>query len=237
MRLAIFVIVLFITGCADPNRMGMVRQPGGGLQAGSTVSHVSVIDSSQFDNKRLKLRIRNVSGDPAFDLTPLRETLLSSYRAAGYSISEEEDFGLLLDITVRYSGQFSSDMTAELGVLGAVAGGIAGYRSNAVAGSAIGIVSGATLGAIAGSYVTTDTYIVIAEATIAVVDPLRGKTESSLSFGGGSSTKKKKRSNYNAFRESDTTTIAVYAGGRSTPQSAIVSNVRSRFERILRDLI
>ena len=41
-----------------------------------------------------------------------------------------------------------------------------GYRSNLDAGTAIGVVSGATLGAIIGSYITDDTYIIVAKVTI-----------------------------------------------------------------------
>ncbi len=65
---AIFGIAL-ISACAPQSRMGMVVDSETGLQIGSAIEKNIVIDSSQFTDRRMKLRIRNSSGDPAYDLS------------------------------------------------------------------------------------------------------------------------------------------------------------------------
>jgi hypothetical protein len=57
---------------------------------------------------------------------------------------------------------------------------------------------------------------------------------------GFSSSKKKKieeDSGFKPFCQRITTGIAVFAGGRNTPQSSVASEVRKRFIRIISDVI
>jgi hypothetical protein len=161
MTSALLVLGLILGGCAPQQRMGMVVDPETRLQYGSVVERNILIDSSQFKNKKLKLRIRNTSGDPAFDLYGFRSRLEQSYASKGYALTAGDDFGLLVDVNVVYSGQTRTDLRQEFGFLGAAAGGtagaIAGTGGSAEAGAAIGIISGAALGTIIGSYVTEDT--------------------------------------------------------------------------------
>ena len=236
--IALAVALAALAGCAPRQRPGMVVDPVTGLQYGSVVERNLVIDASQFENPRLKLRIRNTSGDPAFDLAGFRDALESAYRAKGYEPVADDGFGVLLDVNVLYSGQTSENLSAEYGFLGAASGGVGGYYVDAEPGIAAGGVAGATLGAIIGSYITEDTYIVVAEVTLAVPDGRSGSTEKKIHFGvDGQTDSDTRKSGRSRFDEQIRSGIAVYAGGSNTGQAEIAEGVRRRFGRILADVI
>jgi hypothetical protein len=242
-RRAVLVALLVavpLAACAPRQRSGMVVDPATGLQYGSTVERNLVVDASQFDDPRLKLRIRNTSGDPVFDLAAFRDALESAYQARGYvtaSGAAGDTYGVLLDINVVYSGQLSQSMAAEYGFLGLAAGGIGGSYAG-TRGAAAGAVSGAALGAILGSYVTEDTYIVVAEVTLAVADARSGRIERVIQFGVDDDAEDSTGDfGRRRFDEQLRTGVAVYAGGRSIAQAAIAEEVRQRLRRILADVI
>jgi hypothetical protein len=236
--IAALLALMALAACAPRQRPGMVVDPETGLQYGSVIERNLVIDASQFENPRLKLRIRNISGDPAFDLAGFRDTLENAYRAKGYEPVADDGFGVLLDVNVLYSGQTSENLSAEYGFLGATAGGVAGYYVDEEPGVAAGGVAGATLGAIIGSYITDDTYIVVAEVTLAVPDGRSGSTERKIRFGvDGQTDSDTKKSGRRRFDEQIRAGIAVYAGGRNTTHAEIAEGVRRRFGRILADVI
>lgn len=235
---AMLLTLVAFAACAPPQRDGMVIDPATGLQYGSAVERNLVVDASQFDDRRLRLRIRNISGDPAFDLTGFRGALESAYRAKGYAPVSGDAFGVLIDVNVVYSGQTREDLAAEYGFLAAALGGLGGYASEADGATAAGAIVGATLGAILGSYVTDDTYIVVAEVTVAVPDGRSGSTERTIQFGvDGQAEADTRKSGRRRFEEQIRSGIAVYAGGRNATQAEIAAGVRQRFGRILADVI
>jgi hypothetical protein len=134
-----------------------------------------------------------------------------------------------------------TDLRQEFGFLGAAAGGtagaVAGTGGSIEAGAAIGVISGVALGSIIGSYVTEDTYIVIARYNVAVADQYRGEKKTTIVFGSSGTQQKTERSNIKPFEQRLSSGIAVYAGGRNTPQARISDRVRQRFARILSDMI
>lgn len=234
----LFLGILVLAACAPQSRMGMVVDRSTGLQFGSVVERNIVVDPSQFADRRIHLRIRNTSGDPAFDLGTFKSLLERSYAARGYQPTDGADFGILIDVNVVYSGQTSQNMSTEFAFLGAAGGAIVGARGRADAGTAIGLLSGATLGSIVGSYVSEDTYIVIADVSLRVGESKEGSSktivfDSSKRQDNDSAAAKA----FRPFSKQIDTGIAVYAGGRSIPQSRISGEVRERFGRILRDII
>jgi hypothetical protein len=231
------LIIILISSCAPQQRMGMVLDNNTGLQFGSVVENNFLIDSSQFENKKIKLRIRNTSGDQEFDLRRFKSAIEQSYMSKGYEPSNADDFGILIDVNVVYSGQISTNLSTEFAFLGAAAGGIIGARSNAEAGTAIGLVSGITLGAILGTFVTDDTYIVVADVNVAVTDLSRTERKTTIIFGADDKEEERASSGFKPFRERLQTGISVYAGGRSISQSRIAEQVRQRLVRILADVI
>ncbi len=236
---------VLVAGCVGTptSRLGMVKSPDSGLMIGSAIDGFSVTDPAFFSNKRVKVRIRNTSGDSAFDLYEFRSKLEDAYRDTGFEPTREDDFGLLVDLNVTLSGHVQTNMTDEYALIGAGAGGIAGYRSGATAGTATGVLAGATLGSIAGSFVTDDTYVIVADVTLVIVKNPRkreGKTITfSRSVSGSIEDEEDRRTSRSRPKMGSIieSTVAVFAGGRNTPQSAIVDMVRQRMIRIVRDII
>jgi hypothetical protein len=240
---AIGLFAITLGGCASQSRMGMVRDPATGLQFGSVVERNLVTDASFYANKRIKVRTRNTSGDTAFDLRGFAEEIKASYAAKGYAPTEGDDFGLLVDVNVMYSGQAQTNLAREFGFLGAGAGGLAGAaRSDAVAAGA-GILAGATLGAIIGSNVTEDTYVIVGRVTFGEIKE-RTESEKQVIFSRSPRTRHDKDDEDDegirksrSLRQAHSSGVAVYAGGRNTPQSEIAGEVRRRWARIVGDMI
>ena len=236
---------------APPARMGMVKDPDTGLQFGSVIERSIVTDASFYKNKRIKVRVRNTSGDMAFDLRRFTDQIRAAYRAAGYEPTDGDDFGVLVDVNVIYSGQVQTDMAKKFAFLGAVGGGvgggIAGYRSNTTAGTAIGAAAGtaagAALGNIIGSYITDDTYIIVSRVTFGIIKgPARrdGKTitfSRSITGHPEDEEDREEKRRERGLRDAVSTQISVFAGGRNVRQSEIAEEVRQRFVRIISDVI
>ena len=233
--LLLFSLVI-LCSCASPQRMGMVKDPKTGLQYGSMIQRNLLVDSSQFANKGLKLRIRNTSGDSVFSLNEFRNGLEGAYSAKGYQITDNDDFGILLDINVVYSGAATKNLAKEFGLGAAVAGGAVGSR-NGSADAAIGVVAGAALGTILGSYITEDTYIVIADINFLTAEPGVGRSETTVTFSASEKKITSEDTGVKPFRDRLQTRVSLYAGGTNTPQSQISNGVRNRFIRILSDMI
>jgi hypothetical protein len=238
---AALFLSLFVAGCINPTaRYGMVKNPDTGLQFGSVVQKNFVTDSSFYKNKKIKIRIRNTSGDTEFNLSEFSQALKQSYTAKGYIPTENSDFGLLIDVNVMYSGQIQTNMANEYSFLGAAGGGLTGASGSAL-GAAAGVLGGATLGYIVGSYVTDDTYIIISEVSVTTVKE-RKSAQKSITFSRSPKTKHDhydqdtktyRRSIKKVFRNK----VSVFAGGRSVRQSRIAREVRERIARIVGDII
>lgn len=159
-----------MTGCGNlvspTARLGMVKNPDTGLQIGSVVEKSSVTDASFYKNKTIKVRTPNTSGDVAFDLREFTDRLRTAYAAAGYTPTDKDDFGLLVDVNVIYSGQIQTNLADEFAFVGGAAGGIAGARSDARFGTGIGALGGATLGNVIGSFIADGTYIIVARVPV-----------------------------------------------------------------------
>lgn len=244
--LAVAATVL-LSGCGNlinpPARMGMVKNPDTGLQIGSVVEKNLVTDASFYKNRKIKVRIRNTSGDPAFDLAGFTSRLQSAYASAGYEPTTGDDFGLLVDVNVVYSGQVQTNLAGEFGFLGASAGALAGAARGSDIAFAAGTIAGATLGSILGSFVTDDTYMIIAKVTFGIIkgtpkrDGKRITFSRSLSGQPEDQEEIEERRRARGFRKSHSTGISVFAGGRNVYQSEIAGMVRQRFVRIIRDII
>lgn len=233
------IIGVTVSACQQTgNRLNMVADPASGLRYGSVIEKSIFVDPEQFEDDRIKVTIRNTSGDTALDVHDLKSGLERAYGSKGYD-PVDRDFGLKLDLNVVYSGHIQRDMSTKYGFLGAAAGGIAGYRSSTRAGTAIGVLAGATLGSIIGATQTVDTYIVVAEVALGVRDGGGGKAGNSKTVVFGSSPKKQetRKRAFKPFRGVIRTKVAVYGGGRNVTQAQIIGEVRRRLIRIVGDVI
>ncbi|MBT3845027.1 MAG: hypothetical protein HN806_03295 [Gammaproteobacteria bacterium] len=237
----IMVVAFFLLGvggCADKSRLGMMKDPVTGLQYGSIIGESFFIDPDQFPNKTIKVTARNVSGDINYDIREFVGALKSSFEEKGYFPYKSNGFGLKVDVIVEYSGHIQQNMSSTFGLLGGGAGYIAGRHSSAIAAEGIGIVAGATLGAIAGSYVTDDTYIIVAKVNIGVMDGKSGKNVKTITFSSSPKHQEEDESDgFKRFKEVVSTKVAVFGGGRNVSQDKIINEVKRRLIRVVSDVI
>ncbi|MFW5837772.1 MAG: complement resistance protein TraT [Desulfovibrionaceae bacterium] len=235
--------VLVLGSCQPKSRMGMVVDPDTGLQYGSVVSGSLTMDPSLLKDTRLKIRLRNTSGDPVFNLQEFRTLLEQSYEAQGYEIVRDGDFGVLLDVNVVYSGQATETMALEYGLLGAGGGAAAGFYGNQQSSSrgaqtGMGAVSGAALGAVIGNYVRDETFCVVSQISVAIPRSKKEAPESTIVFSESRKRRKEEmRRVFRQYRHKYDLTAASYAGGQGIDQSAIAQQVRERFYRIVANIM
>lgn len=249
-RLGVTVaLCLLIGGCVgqSTSRLGMVRDPATGLQIGSVVERTVVTDASFHRNRRIKVRIRNTSGDPAFDLHAFAERLRAAYAASGYEPTEEDDFGLLVDMNVMYSGQVQSNLATEYALLGAAGGAVTGAAmSGDRIGLAAGGLAGASFGSILGSFATEDTYVVVAHVTFATISEPLPESSKTITFSRSPRTgdkdedvrrRREEERSARGIRKTFSSDVSVFAGGTNVPQSRIADDVRERLVRIVSEFI
>jgi predicted lipid-binding transport protein (Tim44 family) len=221
----------------------MVKDPKTGLMFGSIIEKTLVTDASFYTNKKIKVRTRNTSGDVAFGLKKFADKLRTAYSTKGYEPTTKDDFGLLIDVNVKYSGQIQTNMATEYGFLGAIGGGLAGAsKTGGTFGTAAGAAAGATVGTILGSFITEDTYIIIVRVTFAVIKKYK-KSKKKITFSRSQKLKnmddpdEEDKVYKQSFKKAYSTYIAVFAGGDNTPQSKIADQVSQRIIRIVSDFI
>lgn len=230
-------LCLPLGACNGKNRHNMVRDEKDGLLYGSFNTHNLVVDPDQFDNSKLKVSIRNTSGDRHFNLSGLKSQIENAYAARGYEIVQGKGWGLKIDINVRYSGHIEQNYAREYASIGAGAGAVGGYYDNDWQGAAAGTVAGASLGYILGSYDTFDTYMILTDVVFYSLRKNSGVSEYSITFSGAKPRQRTFDSGYRRPHKTGQTTVAAYAGGRNVDQIEIVGGVRDRLRRILSNII
>jgi Enterobacterial TraT complement resistance protein len=228
-----------VAACQRTNRADMVVDSQTNRMYGMRSDGVPVFtDASLFPNRRLKLSLRNMSGDAVWDLDSTREKLYRVFLDKGYQRSDGEDFGLKVDLNVLRSQQFDNSMLTEYGFLGSAGGGLAGAAAGGLGGgstgtgAAIGLAAGAALGAIGGYFTTDSTYVVVTEATFGVRrDSTRPRRV--VTFEGSPRVEEWEERGYDAFRKTQRVMIANYGGGRTVTQKDIAEEIRDRQIRSL----
>jgi hypothetical protein len=227
-----------LTACAPAPRQGMVLDQRTGISWGSVVENNILLDASQLANRNANISVRNVSGDEAYDIQGLRGVFSDVLGQKGYAVNQGDGFGVKFDVNVLYSGQARQDMMTQFAFLGGATGGLASYGgAHAGRNTLAGTVAGATLGAIAGSYVTEDTYMVVLEVSIAIIDQNLGTTTRTITFSSSPAAREHTRSNVKPFEQVLRTKIAVFAGGRNLPHDAVVEGVRRRISNIVSNIV
>jgi len=244
MMLVALVGIAACSKSAGENPYRLVEDKKTGYAYGATKSGEFIADPAMFRNAKLKIRIRNTTGDPSLDIYAFRQQLEQAYTDLGYEISEGRDFGILLDINVRYFGQITDTLSSDFVFLNTAAGGVAGSiqgiqsgnPADAVTGAAAGGVVGAAVGEILQNFITEETFIIVSSVTMGTVMPEHVGDESVIQFVTGKKIKQKK-TNFKGFRSRDTIQLAVYAGGTMAEKGDIIDEVRARYLRILKDII
>jgi hypothetical protein len=234
------------TGNTVANRLRMVPTGSDGVLIGSSIDRSWRVDASQFRNRSMKLRLRNTSGDAVFDPYGFRQSLAAAMEAKGYSVTDADDFGLMFDVNVIDSGRITEDRATQVALLGGAAGAAGGYELSrrgdlsGVGGTVLGGVAGATIGQILGSAMRNDTYIVVTQIFLGIMDREAQSTSRTIVFDRSRRPKEEEDEDdayYEPYRQALDARLAVYAGGSGVPQSRVVGPVRDRLLRILRDMV
>ena len=235
---------LLLSACRRGSVDGMVVDPATERMYGMRSDGALFTDPALYPNRRLKLTLRNMSGDPVWDLDDTREQIYRGYLDKGYERSDGVDFGLKVDLNVVRSQQFDRDMMAQYSFLGAAAGAAAGLGVGGVvagtagvaSGAAIGTASGVSLGTLAGYFVQDNIYVVITQATFAIRRHA-SKPRRVITFDGSPRIEEWEESTTGAFQKVEHVTISNYGGGRSVTQKDIADDIRARQVRSLISLI
>jgi hypothetical protein len=234
-------MVAALSACRRQNMGDMVVDGKTNRMYGMRSDKSLFVDPTMYPNRRLKLTLRNMSGDAAWDLDATRDKIYQGYMDKGYERSDGSDFGVKVDLNVVRSQQFDNDLMAQYGFLGgtigAIGGGIAGGMSgNPKLGSAAGLAAGVTLGTLAGFFTTDSIYVVITEATFAVRRNA-SKPRRVVTFDGSPRIEEWEESGYGSYHSVDRVFISNYGGGRNVSQLEIADDIRDRQIRSLISLI
>ena len=232
-------LATLVAACQRGNRGDMVVDSQTGRMYGMRSDGVPVFtDASLYPNRRLKLSLRNMSGDAAWDLDATRDRLYQVFLDKGYERSDGLDFGLKVDLNVLRSQQYDASMLTDYAFLGGNAGGLGGALGGGLSGGSsatgalTGLASGAALGAIGGYFTTDNTYVVVTEATFGIRrDSTRPRRV--VTFEGSPRVEEWEERGYDAFRKVQTVRIANYGGGRDMGQKEIAADIRERQIRSL----
>jgi hypothetical protein len=236
--IAILVTLVLFAGCAGSD----FREQG--FKIGSATSKTLFIDSSQFANRVVKLRIRNSSGDPAMDIGNIRNQIESGLRSAGYEISDK-GFGIVVDINAYFMNTVANGRSRASNEIGALLGAVAGYeatkRSGGISsgsGLILGAIAGATLQQVIRSSSEYDAYVAICDVNIGVIRQENRKKDV-FTIGGNKIEHQddEERSTYEAFALRETVKVAVYAGDTRENSNSTISAIHDRLARIVANLI
>jgi hypothetical protein len=232
-------LAALVGACQRRNQGDMVVDPDTNRMYGMRSDGPAIFtDPTLFPNRRLKMTVRNMSGDTVWDLDSTRDRLYRVFLDKGYQKSDGEDFGLKIDLNVLRSQQFDRSMLSEYGFLGTLGGGVAGgataaaIGANAGTGAAVGMAAGASLGAIAGHFTTDSIFVVVTEATFGIRrDSTRPRRV--VTFEGSPRVEEWEERGYDAFRKVHRVVFSNYGGGRNLAQKEIADDIRDRQIRSL----
>lgn len=237
--LALVMTTFFLGACAT-------SQPQSKFRSGSALSKNLFVDSSQFANKKVKLRLRNSSGDPSLNVSYIRNEISQGLSQAGYTLTEGDDFGILLDLNAY---QFESISSARNGnnsnAIGALLGGVAGYEGakrpgglSSGSGVIIGTIAGATLQEVLRYANETSTFILVADVNVGVKK--KNNTERDYFVVGGNriaDEPKIEDQTFASFALKDTVKVMVYAGDEATNRSSTITSLEQRLGRIVANML
>jgi outer membrane lipoprotein SlyB len=240
-KIVIGIVLAAILSACGTTTNHQIRK---GFQIGSMTSKNLFVDSSQFANRTIKLRLRNSSGDTALDVVRLRNSIETGLRNAGYQISDR-DFGIVMDVNAyQMQTALRANVRSNSGI-GALLGGVVGYetarRPGGIAsgsGAIIGAVAGAAIEEIINSHGETATYLALCEVNIGVVRKEYKKQDRFVI--GGNKIEHREDEEQDAFtnfvRREDVR-IAVFAGDDVTKANQTVDAVLERLGRVIANLI
>lgn len=230
--------IFLLIGCAG----GSYRDQG--FKIGSATSKTLFIDSSQFANRVVKLRIRNSSGDPAMDIGNIRNRLENGLRSAGYEISDK-GFGIVVDVNAYFMNSVANGRSRASNEIGALLGAVAGYEATKKSGGmgegsgiVLGAIVGATLQEVIRSSSEYDAYVVLCDVNIGVIRQENRKKDVFI-IGGNKIEHQEddEKSTFESFALRETVKVAVYAGDTREKYSSTINAIHDRLAGIVANMI
>lgn len=227
-----------LAGCATAD----YRDPG--LTLGSAVSRNLFVDASQFGNRRVKVRLRNSSGDPGVDMARMRGDVEAGLRAAGYQTTDE-NFGIVVDANLYFMNSVATGRRQASNEVGALLGGVAGYEMakgrggiGAGAGAILGAIAGATLQDVLRSHSDSDSYLAVCDVNIGVVQQQSTRRDSFV-IGGNRFEREREHPDptFESFAQRETVKVFVYAGDRRERRDRVMQAIQERLARVMSNLI
>lgn len=215
-----------------------------GLTIGSATSQNLFLDSSQFANRRVKIRFRNSSGDPSIDMSRMRAAVEQSLRLAGYAI-EQTNFGLVIDANLYFMNTVAVGRQQASNEVGALLGAVAGYELakrpsgvSAASGAIIGTIAGATLQDVLRAHNDYDSQLAICDVNLGVVRQ-RSTRGDKFVIGGNrfEHDQEKQADTFEAFAQRETIKVYVYAGDAPEHRQQVSNSIQERLARIVSNLI
>lgn len=211
---------------------------------GSAQTKNIFVDSSQFSNKTVKLRLRSSSGDPDLNLNLVRAEIERGLAAAGYKVSDD-DFGILLDVNAYMLQSVSAARRSGSNEVGALLGGVVGAEMarrpggiSTASGFILGAVTGATLQEVIRSSSEAAAYLVACDVNLGV-RRVENKSRDSFVIGGSriETQPKLQDSTFSDFSFSENLKVVVYAGDPSDNRTQTMRLIQERLGRVIANLL
>ncbi|MBF0142147.1 MAG: hypothetical protein HQL57_05715 [Magnetococcales bacterium] len=234
-----------VAGCATSTSqdLGLVEDPETGILLGSTIDRSVSLDSSFFENSRIKVKVRNTSGDAVFDLFGFHKEIETAYAQQGYPPTSKDDYGLLLDINVHHSGQIHEEWTGAGIGAGFFAGKMVGANMPDAGGQVKAVAIGTVLGGLLGRFMKQNTYLIAVHVSCSIFDPPAKREGKSITFSRSTmgdpelDEERQERIGKRKLKQTVGFEVVAYGGGRNVQQSEIAEPVRKRLVRIIKNII
>ncbi|CAA7626062.1 conserved hypothetical protein [Candidatus Terasakiella magnetica] len=185
-------------------------------------------DQAKFPSRRLKMSLRNMSGDQFWDMETTKERLYQGYIANGYEHSDDNELGVRADIKILYSGQLIDKILSDPSHL-FLSRGI-GYEGSA------GVTTGESLPSLR-NYVSDDSiYVVITEVIFAIRRP-PSTARRIVTFEGSPRVEEWEESSSGSFQQVNRVLISNYGGAPNVSRADMAEEIRDRQIRSLISLI
>lgn len=237
-RLLFALLPLVLAGCAAGS------YPANEFRIGSVTSKNIFVDASQFANRKVRLRLRNSSGNPSIDIHRIRTTVESGLRSAGYTL-EEQGAGIVMDVNLYFIDSVVEGRRQHSNHLGVLLGAVAGYEANKRpggmgpgAGALVGAIAGSTLQEVVRANQEPDSYVVLADVNLGVIRQ-ESKHRDSFVIGGNPIERDRNDGNgtFESFAMRETVKVSVFAGDRRENRASVMEAIQDRLARIVANLI
>ena len=233
----LLLAIILLTACATKS----YDSPE--MKIGSRISKNLFIDSSQFANNNIRVRLRNTSGVDSISITSFKSDIEAGLTNAGYKVTDD-NVGIVVDINLYFMNTIAN-AKQQSGGLAILFGGVVGYElaknSGGISGGSgaiIGAIAGPTLSKVMGTGDENHSYIVACDINIGVFQKLNENSDS-FSIGGSKveSYSDTGNSEFKSFARQETVKVTVYASDNKKDKNAVMMAIQSRLVSVISNLI